>query len=85
MAKRLGLDEARAVVAAVLSAAAARNLRFAAAVVDSGGELVYFARMDGASPLNSPLTKSDFADSVRIGGQFGANRDDDGSGERSAR
>jgi len=34
---------------------------------------------------NSPLTKSDFADSVRIGGQFGANRDDDGSGERSAR
>jgi len=35
--------------------------------------------------VNSPLTKSDFADSVRIGGQFGANRDDDGSGERSAR
>ena len=41
MASRLGLDEARAVVEAVLNAAAARDLRFAAAVVDSGGELVY--------------------------------------------
>ena len=48
MASRLGLDEARAVVEAVLTAAAQRNLRFAAAVVDSGGELIYLARMDGA-------------------------------------
>ena len=55
MARKLGLDEARAVVEAVLSAAAQRNLRFAAAVVDSGGELVYFARMDGASPLNARM------------------------------
>ena len=40
MAKSLGLREARVVVEAVLEAAAARNLRFAAAVVDSGGELI---------------------------------------------
>ena len=50
-----GLDEARVVVEAVLGAASGRNLRFAAAVVDSGGELVYFARMDGASPLNARM------------------------------
>jgi glc operon protein GlcG len=55
MARRLGLDEARAVVEAVLAAAAQRNLRFAAAVVDSGGELIYLARMDGASPLNARM------------------------------
>lgn len=55
MAGKLGLEEARVVVEAVLSAAAGRNLRFAAAVVDSGGELVYFARMDGASPLNARM------------------------------
>ena len=55
MATKLGLDEARAIVEAVLDAAAQRNLRFAAAVVDSGGELVYFARMDGASPLNARM------------------------------
>jgi len=55
MARKLGHDEARAVVEAVLSAAVQRNLRFAAAVVDSGGELVYFARMDGAIPLNARM------------------------------
>jgi glc operon protein GlcG len=55
MARRLGLDEARVVVEAVLAAAAQRNLRFAAAVVDSGGELIYLARMDGASPLNARM------------------------------
>ena len=55
MTKKLGLDEARVVVEAVLGAASGRNLRFAAAVVDSGGELVYFARMDGASPLNARM------------------------------
>jgi len=55
MAKRLGFGEARAVVEAVLNVAAEHNLRFAAAVVDSGGELVYFARMDGATPLNARM------------------------------
>ncbi len=55
MARKLGLEEARVVVEAVLSAAAQRNLRFTAAVVDSGGELIYLARMDGASPLNARM------------------------------
>lgn len=55
MARKLGLDEARAVVEAVLTAAAQRNLWFAAAVVDSGGELICLARMDGASPLNARM------------------------------
>jgi uncharacterized protein GlcG (DUF336 family) len=55
MTRKLGLDEARAVVNTVLTAAAQRNLRFAAAVVDSGGELIYLARMDGASPLNARM------------------------------
>ena len=55
MAKTLELAEARAVVDAILKAAAERNLKFAAAVVDAGGELVYLARMDGATPLNARM------------------------------
>jgi glc operon protein GlcG len=55
MAKKLGLAEARAVVEAILDAAVQRNLRFAAAVVDSGGELICLARMDGASALNARM------------------------------
>jgi uncharacterized protein GlcG (DUF336 family) len=55
MATKLGLEEARAVVEAILKAAADRGLYFAAAVVDSGGELIHFARMDGASPLNARM------------------------------
>ncbi len=56
MASKLGLDEARAVIEAMLQAAEARNLQFAAAVVDSGGELICMARMDGASPLNGRMS-----------------------------
>ena len=43
MAKILGLTEARAVVDAILKAAGERNLKFAAAVVDAGGELICLA------------------------------------------
>jgi glc operon protein GlcG len=56
MAKKLGLDEARAIAEAILRTAAEKNLQFAAAVVDSGGELIYLARMDGASPLNARMS-----------------------------
>ena len=56
MATRLGLEAARAVAEAMLTAASAKNLRFAAAVVDVGGELVFMARMDGASALNARMT-----------------------------
>ena len=56
MATRLGLEAARAVVEAMLKAALEKNLRFAAAVVDAGGELVFMARMDGASALNARMS-----------------------------
>jgi glc operon protein GlcG len=55
MANKLGLAEARAVVEAILQGAAERGLNFAAAIVDSGGELIHFARMDRASPLNARM------------------------------
>ena len=55
MATRLGLEAARALVEAMLQAASEMNLRFAAAVVDAGGELVFMARMDGASALNARM------------------------------
>jgi glc operon protein GlcG len=56
MPSKLGLAEARAVVEAILKAAADRGLNFACAVVDSGGEPIYLARMDGASPLNARMS-----------------------------
>ncbi len=60
MATKVGLEEARAVVDEMLKAATETNLRFAAAVVDSGGELVFMARMDGASAVNArmPVNKA---------------------------
>ena len=55
MARTLGLAQARAVVDAILKAAGERNLKFAAAVVDTGGELICLARMDDATPLNARM------------------------------
>lgn len=52
---KLNLKTAKAIVDAMLAAAAERNLRFTAAVVDSGGELLCFGRMDGASPLTARM------------------------------
>ena len=52
MAARLGRQEARTVIDAMLQAAIDRKLEFAAAVVDPGGELIAMARTDGASALN---------------------------------
>jgi glc operon protein GlcG len=56
MAEKLGLIEARAVVTAMLDEAAKRGLTMAAAVVDAGGDLIYLARMDGASALNARMS-----------------------------
>ena len=56
MAERLGLNEARIIVDAMLEAAANQGLKFAAAVVDAGGDLVHLARMDGASALNARMS-----------------------------
>jgi uncharacterized protein GlcG (DUF336 family) len=56
MADRLGLKEARAIVEAMLEAAAQRDLEFAAAVVDAGGDLIHLSRTDGASALNARMS-----------------------------
>lgn len=56
MAERLGLKEARLIVDAMLEEAAKRGLKFAAAVVDAGGDLVHMSRMDGASALNARMS-----------------------------
>jgi glc operon protein GlcG len=55
MADRLGLQEARAIVEAMLAEAEKRGLNFSAAVVDAGGELIHLSRMDGASALNARM------------------------------
>ena len=56
MADRLGLDEARAIVDAMLAEAEKRGLKFAAAVVDAGGDLIHMSRMNGASALNARMS-----------------------------
>lgn len=56
MPGKLGLREARAVIDAMLQAATERKLNFAAAVVDSGGELISMSRTDGASALNARMS-----------------------------
>ena len=56
MAERLGLEEARAIVDAMLGTAAERGLKFAAAVVDAGGDLIHLSRMNGASALNARMS-----------------------------
>jgi uncharacterized protein GlcG (DUF336 family) len=56
MANRLGLEEARAIVDAMLAEAAKRGLEFSAAVVDAGGDLIHLSRMDGASALNARMS-----------------------------
>jgi uncharacterized protein GlcG (DUF336 family) len=54
MAKMLGLAEARAVVDAILKVAGDRNLKFAAAVVDEGGELIYLHKVAQGGAIMTP-------------------------------
>ena len=56
MGNRLGLAEARTIVDVMLSEADQRGIKFAAAVVDAGGDLIHLARMDGASALNARMS-----------------------------
>ena len=56
MADKLGLREAREIVDAMLKAAAEKGLKFSAAVVDAGGDLIHLSRMDGASALNARMS-----------------------------
>ena len=56
MADKLGLKEARAIVDVMLKAATEKGLKFSAAVVDAGGDLIHLSRMDGASALNARMS-----------------------------
>jgi len=56
MATRLGLDEARVIVDVMLAEAQQRDIKFAAAVVDAGGDLIHLSRMNGASALNARMS-----------------------------
>src|ERR1700693_6107172 len=56
MPDKLGLNEARGIVDAMLKAAEAKGLKFSAAVVDAGGDLIHLQRMDGASALNARMS-----------------------------
>lgn len=56
MPKKLGLSAARMIVDTMLDEAAKRNIKFAAAVVDAGGDLIHLGRMDGASGLNARMS-----------------------------
>ena len=56
MAVKLGLKEARVIVDTMLAQAEQRGIKFAAAVVDAGGDLIHLARMDGASALNARMS-----------------------------
>lgn len=55
MSKKLSLDVARGIVDVMLKVAHERGLKFSAAVVDQGGELVAMSRMDGASPNSARM------------------------------
>lgn len=56
MATKLGLDEARMIVDVMLAEAEKRDIKFAAAVVDAGGDLIHLSRMNGASALNARMS-----------------------------
>lgn len=56
MAEKLGLKEARVIVDTMLEEAEKRGIKFAAAVVDAGGDLIHLGRMDGASALNARMS-----------------------------
>ena len=56
MAEKLGLKEARVLVDTMLAEAEQRGIKFAAAVVDAGGDLIHLGRMDGASALNARMS-----------------------------
>lgn len=55
MASELNLDIALGTVEAMLKVAREHGLRFSAAVVDAGGELIAMSRMDGASPNSARM------------------------------
>jgi uncharacterized protein GlcG (DUF336 family) len=53
----MSLEHAQAVVAGALVRAAELNLRISVAVLDTAGDLVAFARMDGAPPFTAEVAQ----------------------------
>jgi glc operon protein GlcG len=53
----ISLDRAQAVIAAAVAEAAKHNWKMNVAVVDSGGNLVAFARMDGAQLASATISE----------------------------
>ncbi|MBX6392695.1 MAG: heme-binding protein [Burkholderiales bacterium] len=51
----LTLDDCRRVAAAAEAEARKNNWEVAIAIVDDGGHLLYFQRMDGATPANAEI------------------------------
>ena len=64
---RLTLDGARTIIAAAAAQAASMNLKMNIAVVDDGGHLLSFDRMDGAQPASgyTAITKASTAATFR--------------------
>jgi uncharacterized protein GlcG (DUF336 family) len=54
----MSVKAAQAMVAGALARAAELNIRISVAVLDGGGDLVAFARMDGAPPFTAEVAQS---------------------------
>lgn len=64
----LGVEEAKTAVEAMLQEAVkAPGLPVSMAVVDNRGELIYYARMDGANSLNELMAIRKASTAVRVG------------------
>lgn len=63
----LTLDEANRVVSAALAKAKEMNVRVAVAVIDVGGNLIAFNRMDGAAPSTAIVAQGKARSSAMFG------------------
>ncbi len=61
------LDEANRMVQAALAKASEINVKVSIAVCDSGGGLIAFGRMDGASPVSAVVSQGKAAASAAFG------------------
>jgi glc operon protein GlcG len=64
--KHLDLATARALTEACEAKARTHGWRMTIAVADLGGELLHFARMDGAMPISFQLSRAKAATSARL-------------------
>lgn len=63
----LSMDEANRVVSAALAKAKEMNVRVAVAVIDVGGNLIAFNRMDGAAPSTAIVAQGKAHSSAMFG------------------